>query len=254
VAVIDEAMARLLFAGQDPIGRRVSIGGPDQPGIEIVGVVGHVKQWGLDTDDAARIRAQLYTPFAGIPDFLLKTFATGSTIVLRTRSNPLSIADAVRAQVIGADRDQPVYNVRTMDQIVTGTMAERRFTLLLLGSFAGIALLLASVGIYGVIAYSVSQRTREIGIRMALGARRQDVLKLVVGHCAMLALTGVGAGLVLASLVTRALSKLLFGVGARDPMTLAVVSALLILVALLASFLPARRAARVDPMVALRYE
>ncbi len=254
VLVIDEVLARSLFPGQDAVGKRLLIGGPNNPPSEIVGIVGHVKHWGLDGDATAKVRAQFYTSFESIPDSFL-SFASGwNTLVLRTRGNPLHIVDAVRAQVIGGNRDQPVYNVRSMDQIVAETLAERRFAMLLLGTFAAIALLLAAIGVYGVISYAVNQRTREIGIRMALGARPGDVLKLVVGRGAMLALAGVAAGIAVSALVTRSMSKLLFGVSPTDPLAFAAVAVILSGVAILASYLPAQRAAKVDPLTALRYE
>jgi predicted permease len=258
VVVIDDVMARSVFAGQDPIGKRLTLGGPDIAGgtllMEIVGIVDHVRHWGLDADDTARIRSQLYMPHLQIPDDFLESASAGTTIVLRANANPLEMAAAVRAQVTGADRDQPVYNVRSMERIVAGSMAQRRFSMLLMGVFAGIALLLAAGGIYGLMSYSISQRTREIGLRMALGARRGDVLRLVVGRGAVLALLGVAIGVIAAIGVTRALATLLFGVSATDPATFAGVSCVLAAVALAASYLPARRAAKVDPMAALRHE
>lgn len=255
VMVIDEVMARSLFPGQDPIGKYTTVGGPGDDGVKakIVGIVGHVRHWGLEQDATAKIRAQMYLPLMQIPDKFLE-FISASAVVARTAGEPLQYQDAVRAQVLGSDRDQPVWGMQSMDTMIADTLAERRFSILMLGTFAGIALLLASVGIYGVISYLVSQRTREVGIRLALGARTEDVLKLVVGRAALLALSGVGVGLVGALAATQTLSKMLFGVSATDPPTYAVVALVLGAVAVLASYLPARRAAAIDPMVALRYE
>ncbi|HUJ30967.1 MAG TPA: ABC transporter permease [Candidatus Acidoferrum sp.] len=255
VMVIDEVMARSLFPGQDPIGRYATIGGMGEGAVkaQIVGIVGHVRHWGLERDATATIRAQMYAPMMQIPDQYM-SFVSSSSVVLRTAGEPLQYESAVRAQVLGSDRDQPVWNMKSMDSMIADTMAERRFSMLLLGTFAAIALLLASVGIYGVISYLVSQRTREVGIRLALGARTEDVLKLVVGRGALLALAGVGIGMAAALAATQALSKMLFGVSATDPLTYTAVAVVLAAVAVLASYLPARRAAGIDPMVALRYE
>ncbi|HEY1243023.1 MAG TPA: ABC transporter permease [Bryobacteraceae bacterium] len=255
VMVIDEVAARSLFPGQDPIGKYARIGGLDEGSIraQIVGIVGHVRHWGLERDATAKVRAQMYFPMMQVPDQYM-SFASASTVVLRTSGEPLQYQNAVKTQVLGSDRDQPVWDMKSMETMIADTLAERRFSMLLLGSFAGIALLLASVGIYGVISYLVSQRTREVGIRLALGARTEDVLKLVVGRGALLAVVGVGIGLAAALAATQALAKMLFGVSATDPPTYTVVALALGGVAVLASYLPARRAAGIDPMVALRYE
>ncbi len=255
VMVIDEVMARSLFPGQDPIGKYARIGGLDEDSIraQIVGIVGHVRHWGLEHDATATIRAQMYVPLLQIPDPFM-SFASASSVVVRTAGDPLQYQNPVRAQVPGNDRDQPVWEMKPMETMIADTLAERRFSMLLLGAFAGIALLLASVGIYGVISYLVSQRTREVGIRLALGARPEDVLRLVVGRGALLAVTGVAIGVGAALAATQALSKMLFGVSASDPLTYIAVALVLSGVALLASYLPARRAAAIDPMQALRYE
>ena len=179
----------------------------------------------------------------------------GTNLVVRTSSaDPLALAAAVRGEVAAIDRDQPVSAVRAMREVVSGSVAQQRFRTLLLATFAGVALLLAGVGIYGVIAYSVTHRTHEIGIRMALGAGAGDILKMVVGQGMALALAGVAVGLLAALALTRVLSSLLFGVTATDAVTFAAVSLLIAAVALLACLVPARRATKVDPMVALRYE
>jgi ABC-type antimicrobial peptide transport system permease subunit len=222
--------------------------------LQIVGVVGHVKHWGLESDAAAKIRYQLYLPYVQIPNQFMTGFASGVTLMVRTTVAPLGMVTAVRRRVAEAGRDQPVYNVQSMRQIVSDSMADRRFSMLLLGTFAGLALVLASLGIYGVISYTASQRVHEIGIRMTLGARRTDVLRLVVGQGLLLTLLGMGAGLIAAFGLTRLMSNMLYWVRPSDLMTFAVVSGVLAGVAVLASYVPARRAAKVDPAVALRYE
>ena len=255
VVVIDEAMAGILFPGEDPLGKRVLLGGPDaRISVPIVGVVGHVKHSGLDDDLTSASRAQLYSPFAQTPDSFLSMAAGSATIIVRTGSDPFSLINTLRGAVLSDDRDRTVWNFETMDQFVDATMIRRRFTMLLLSVFAAVALLLAAVGVYGVVSYTVSQRTREIGIRMALGAKRNHVLKLIVGRGAALAMAGTAGGLALALLVTRAMSSLLFGVAPTDPLALGTVAMVLMLVALAANCIPARRASRVDPVIALRYE
>jgi predicted permease len=255
VIVIDELFAKGQFQGEDPIGKAIVIGAPDmETPIEIVGVVGHVAHWGLDSDASSPIRQEVYFPFQQIPDQFAIVLASGSTFMARSAGNPLSLVNAVKAQVIGADRDQAVYNVRSMESMIEGTLAQKRFTMFLLAIFAAVALLLAAIGIYAVISYAVSQRTREIGIRMALGAPQQTVLRFVVGHGMTLAGIGIVLGCAAALALTRAMSSLLFNVRPWDPLTLTVVAAVLAAIALIASYAPARRASRVDPMVALREE
>ncbi len=255
VVVIDDALARSMFPGEDPLGKRLLPGGPDAGfSALIVGVAGHVKHAGLDDDLTSKSRAQMYFPFAQTPDSFLSITGSSATVIVRTRSSPFSLINQLRSAVFSDDRDRTISNFETMGQFIDATMTQRRFTMLLLTVFAAVALLLAAVGVYGVVSYTVSQRTREIGIRMALGARRNDVLKLIVGRGAVLAITGVAAGLALALLVTRAMSSLLFGVAPTDPLALGTVAIVLMLVALTANCLPARRASRVDPVIALRYE
>jgi predicted permease len=252
VVVIDEVLAEHFFPGQDPVGKQLQLYmlGP----AEIVGVVGHVKHWGLDTDDSAKIRDQLYFPFFQIPDQFMAHAKMGLRLVLRTRSNPLSVVSAVGEQVMGPGKDQPVYNVNSMEQLISSSVARRRFLRMVLVIFAGLALTLAAIGIFGVMSYSVSQRTHEIGVRMALGAERRDVLKLVVGRGVALALGGIAIGVGGALGLTHFLAGMLYGVRPTDPITYLLACLLLTGVALLASYLPARRATKVDPMVALRYE
>ncbi len=254
--VIDEAMARGLFANEDPIGKSVIIPFPglDAPR-EIVGVVNHVKHSGLVQDATATIRYQFYMPFDQIPDSFYKEVGSGSlSLIVRTASNGGALGTSVLDTVRELDKDQPVFGLEPMGQLIEESVASQRFATMLLGIFAGIALILGSVGIYGVMSYLVTERTHEMGIRMALGATRSDVMRLVLKYGLTLAIAGLGLGLVASIGLTRLLASLLFGVSATDPMTLTLVGLLLVGVALLACYLPARRATRVDPMVALRYE
>jgi putative ABC transport system permease protein len=245
VTIIDETLARKYFPNEDPVGKRITFqGGPNNPiWREIVGIVGHVKHRGLDGES----RVQYYMPYHQMarPNLFL---------VARTTGDPTAIAGSIRNAISSLDRDLPIFRVRTMEQYVADSMAQRRFSMFLLGMFAGIAALLAAVGLYGVMAYSVAQRTREIGIRMALGASRTDVVKMVVRQGMVLAGVGVGIGLIAAFVLTRLMEAFLFGVGARDLTIFGLIAAGLVAVAAVACFLPARRATRVDPLVALRYE
>jgi predicted permease len=253
VAVIDEVFARKYFANENPIGKRLNLGILDTQ-VEIVGVAAHVKHWGLDSDASSRVQVQVYFPILQIADRFMPLIANGIGLVARTQGPPALLADPIRHTMAAMSSEQVVYNVTTMDQIVFDSLAARRFTMILLGVFSGLALVLASVGIYGVISYIVGQRTHEIGIRMALGAQRGDVLKLVLGQGVVMAMVGVGIGLTASLLLTRLLKQMIFGVTATDPVTLFGVSLLLTSVALLACYMPARRAMGTDPVVALRYE
>jgi len=245
VAIIDETMARKYWPGEDPVGKRITFGGdPDNPRWrEIVGIVGYVKTKGLEGES----RVQYYLPLAQRP-------VSGTYLVVRTTGDPTSLAAAVRGVIGTLDKDLPVYKVTTMERLVADSMARQRFSMFLLGSFAAVALLLATVGLYGVMAYMVTQRTKEIGIRLALGAQTRDVLKLVIGQGMVLSLIGVGIGLVAAFALTRLMESLLFGVSATDPSVFVIISLTLVGVGLLACYIPARRATKVDPMIALRYE
>lgn len=252
VAVIDEVLARHVFPGQYPIGKQVSL--IVLGSVQIVGVVGHVKHWGLDSDDTSNIRDQVYFPFLQVPDKFMPEAVAGLTLVLRTGPEPLSLVSGVRAQVAGPTEDQPIYAVRTMEQIISGSLAERRFTMLVLIIFAATALLLAAVGIYGVMSYAVARRIHELGIRSSLGASRREIIGLVLRQGMRMAMIGMAAGLVAALALTRFMATLLYGVRPADPATLAAVTLLLGGIALLACYIPARRAAAIDPVVALRCE
>ncbi len=261
VVVIDETMARTVFPNENPLGKSIAVAdlsgdlGPEVAApLEIIGIVGHVNHWGLDSDSTARVRSQVYLPFSEVPEPFMKGTAASSVFVARTAADPLALLPAVRGAVLNGAADQPVYGVRTMEQIVSASIADRRFSMLLLGIFAGLALLLAAVGIYGVISYTVAQRTREIGIRMALGAGQRDVLKVVVGQGMAPVLAGLGVGLAASFGLTRLMAGMLYGVRASDPVTLVGVAVVLAAVALIATWLPARRAARVAPLMALRHE
>ncbi|HZF40261.1 MAG TPA: ABC transporter permease [Blastocatellia bacterium] len=249
VIVIDEALARQYFPNEDPIGKRLRHG-PTTPSIEIVGVVRHVEPYSLDRQGLGP--AQFYTNFNQISLQQLPNTVRHINLLTRTEVEPSSLTSAVRGQVVALNKDQSVSNVRTMEQILAQSVATRRFSMLLLTVFAVAALALASLGIYGLMSYAVTQRTREIGMRMALGAQSGDVLKLVIGQGMMLALAGVALGLVASVALTRTMKNLLFGVSATDSVTLVAIALLLTVVALLACWIPARRATKVDPLIALR--
>lgn len=250
--VVDDVLARHIFPGQDPVGRQFSI--MILGTVRIAGVVGHVKYWGLDSDDTAKIRDQIYFPLMQVPDRFMSGAAVGQTLLLRTAPEPLSLIPAVRAQVAGPTQDQPIYAVQTMEQIISGSLAERRFTMLVLIIFAATALLLAAVGIYGVMSYAVTRRTHELGIRVALGSSRQEIVGLVLRQGMRLAAIGLAGGLVAALALTRLMAGLLYGVRPADPATLGCVALVLGGIALAACYIPARRATAVDPVVALRCE
>jgi putative ABC transport system permease protein len=242
--VINHAAAQLLYPNEDPIGKPLNVwwNHPDQP-YEIVGVVGDVHQKSLDQEASP-----------GVFLALAQTPTSPLFVIARTHGDPRQLSNAIQAQIHSLDRDMPISDIKTMDEYVTGSVASARFNTVLLGGFAALALVLAAVGIFGVISYSVAQRTQEIGIRRALGADTAGVLRLVLGQAMGLTAAGVVAGIAGAFAVTRLLQSLLFEVTPTDAATFIGVSILLSAVALLASYLPARRAAKVDPMTALRYE
>jgi putative ABC transport system permease protein len=259
VALINEEMARRFFPGEDPVGKRIWMGPPESmlpggalpqgysfPRLTIAGVVNDVKHQGLNQQAGPEV----YTPHSqGAGETQRSMF-----LAVRTTVDPLSLAAAVRNEVRAVDKDQPVADVQTMEQRLAASLAGPRFNMLLLGLFAAVALALAAVGLYGVMAYGVTQRTHEIGIRMALGAQRSNVLRLVVRQGMLMALVGVALGLAASFALTRVMASLLFGVSATDPLVFTIIALLLAVVAFIASYIPARRAIKVDPMTALRYE
>jgi len=249
--LIDDALARKLFGSEDPLGHHLAFAHEvvgNMRGPEIVGIFGHMRQYGLD--DSGPIQAALMMPYALMAQFAPQWFQS-ITLLVRAGGDPQMLTSAVRREVLAIDPELPVYNVKTMEAAVEDSLAGRRFSMLLLALFALVALALAAVGVYGVMSYGVVQRTREIGIRMALGARQRDVLRLVVSGGARLSGAGIGIGIALAVGLSRVLRGMLYGVNAFDPLTYAGLALTLALVALFASWLPARRAARVDPNVAL---
>jgi predicted permease len=250
---IDDSFARTYFPGQDPIGKRINFTEFNVQA-EIVGVVGHVKQYGLDADPKGSIQAQFFYPFMQLPEKLMPLVAKSVAVVLRTQGDPTTIMGQVRETVKEIDPRQVIYNVQTMEEVVATSYAARRLTMILLAAFAALALTLACVGIYGVISYLVGQRTQEIGIRMALGAQRRDILVLVLGEGTKMALIGAAIGIAASLALTRLMAKQLFGVSAHDPLTYVSVAFVLMLVAIAACYVPARRAVRGDPMASLRCE
>src|ERR1700722_11185582 len=253
VVVVDEVFARKYFPGQDPVGKRINLDRFNRPA-EIVGMVGHVKQWGLDTDDQQSLRSGLYIPCMQMPDDFVAMSPTSSAVVVRSEGNSARLLDSIRHMNAQMSNQQVIFGAQTMESLISDSMASRRFSMILLVVFAVLALLLAAVGIYGVISYIAGQRTNEIGLRMALGAQKRDILFLILSRGGKLAGLGVAIGLAAAVDLTRLMASLLYGVGATDPLTFAGVAVLLTLVALAACYIPARRAAKVDPIVALRYE
>ncbi len=249
VAVINDTFARRHFPDESPLGHRIILQGQERDPLVIVGVVGDVKQFGLDQKEMV---AECFVPY--LQDPLSQNLPRSTTIVARTQSDPGQLAAVLREEALALDKTLPIYNVRTMHEQMRESLTRRRFNLMLLSVFAAVALLLAAVGIYGVISYSVTERTHEIGIRQALGARPRDILKMVLGQGLGLALAGVAVGLGAAYALTRFAESMLYGVSATDTVTFLVISAVVLGVALAACFIPARRATKTDPMVALRYE
>jgi predicted permease len=253
VIVIDEQFAKLYFGDKDPIGHRVNLSIINTTA-EIVGIVGHIKQWGLDSDSSATIQAQCYIAMSQLPDSILSAFGYGTGVVARTDGTPMATMDSITHALEKVNGRMVVFGTQTMSDVISDSLSAKRFVMVLLGVFAGLAMLLSSIGIYGVLSYVVGQRTNEIGIRMALGAGRSTVLRMVLAQAGKMVMLGVVIGLVAAILLTRLMASMLFGVSPTDPVTLGVVALLLTAVALIACYIPALRATRVDPMIALRYE
>ncbi len=249
VAIVNETMARQYWPGQDAVGKRFKIGDPDSPvpWVTIVGIVGDVRQMGLD----APVKAEMYLPYSQVAD---QPWFAPRDLVVRTRVEPMSVVAAVKREIAAVDPDQAVSNIRSLDEILDEEVVQRRLGATLLTAFAVLALLLASLGIYGILSYFVAQHTAEIGVRLALGATGRDILGLVLGRGMTLALVGIGLGSLGGLALTRLMSSLLFGISATDPATFALAALLLTALALLACYLPARRAVRVDPTIAMRYE
>jgi len=253
VVVVDDVFARKFFGDQNAIGKRINLN--NKGGVaEIVGVVGHVKQWGLDSDDKNSLRAELYFPYMQLPEEAMRLSASGTGVLVRFDGPMEGTAAALRTALKEVNSDQVMFGTQTMEEIIAESLAARRVSMIVLGVFAALALGLACMGIYGVISYLVGQRTHEIGIRMALGAKQTDVLRMVLGEGMKMVVLGVVIGLFAAAGLTRLMANLLFGVSATDPVTFAGVGIILTTVALAACYVPARRAMRVDPIVALRYE
>ncbi len=254
VVVVDEVMAQHAFGPRPAIGQRLWIPEMGPGPFRVVGVIGHVRYWGLAGDDQAQVRDQLYYPLAQVPDPLLRRWSELMSISVRTGMTPLNVVEALRRELRGASGDQVLYEVRTMEQLASSTLAQQRFLLLLFAVFAGLALLLACIGIYGVLAYLTGQRVSELGVRMALGASPRDCMQLVLRHSFGMILAGLGIGIAAAWAAGRLLERLVTGVRSTGLLTFAITIAVVVLAALFASFLPARRASRVDPMTALRQE
>ena len=254
IVVIDDNLAQHAFGTKNAVGKRIWIPALGPSPALIVGVVGHVRHWGLATDDQSRVRDQMYYPFAQVPAPLLHFFSSIMSFAVRTTIPPLNVVEPLRGELRGAAGDQALYEVHTMEQLVSASLARQRFLLLLFGIFAGLALLLACIGIYGVLAYLTGQRVPEIGVRMTLGAKPLDVVRLVLGQSLVMIFVGVGVGIVAVLAAGRILNRLVEGMRPADVSTFAITIPVLVIAALFASFLPARRASRIDPVTALRQQ
>jgi predicted permease len=255
VTVVDEELARAVFPGRDPIGRHIYVAliGPTVP-IEIVGVVRHVKHTGLDSDATDKVRSEFYLPLDQVPDRFLPLTVSGVAGIVRSKASPVDLLPSIRRELASFESDRAVSSEKSMSEAIAATFARRRFSLIVLGGFTAIALVLAIVGIYGVISYLVSQRTDEIGVRMALGAEPRDILLAVLGEGGKLGGIGVALGLLGAAALTRLMTSLLFDTSPTDFVTFSSSAVLLFGLTLLACYVPARRAVRIDPMTALRHE
>jgi predicted permease len=253
VVVIDEVMARHAFRGDDPLGKVLWTDLVPEP-LTVIGVVGHVRHWGLAGDDEAVVRDQFYYPFAQIPDQYVRRWSELMSLVVRSDTDPLAGVSALRHELRGAAGDQVLYETQTLERLARDTLARHRFLLVLFALFAGIALALACVGLYGMLAYVTSQRVREFGVRVALGATARDVLTLVVRQSVRIVAVGAVIGASGAWIAGRVLQRLVVGMRGLDPLTLLVLAVILITPALVATVVPARRAARVDPIAARRQD
>ncbi|HXA67150.1 MAG TPA: FtsX-like permease family protein, partial [Bryobacteraceae bacterium] len=254
VVVIDDVLAQHAFGGNEAVGKRLWIPAMGPSPVQVIGVVGHVRHWGLAGDDQSRVRDQIYYSFAQVPDPLLRFFSSVMSMAVRTNIPPLNLVEPLRQELRGAAGDQVLYNLHTMEQLASDSLVRQRFLLLLFGIFAGLALLLACIGIYGVLAYLTSRRVPEIGVRMALGATVGDVMRLVLRQSLGMILAGAGVGSVAALAAGKLLERLVAGVKPVEPFIFTITISVLLMAALLASFVPAHRASRVDPVKALRQE
>ncbi|WP_348264759.1 ABC transporter permease [Telmatobacter sp. DSM 110680] len=253
VVDIDDVFARTYFPNQNPVGQHIHIAEFDVEA-EIVGVVGHVKQWGPGNDARSPVQAEFYYPFMQLPPKLMALVANGVAVVIRTHDDPSAVMVPVRRAVSELDPGAVIYSVQTMNEVLSNSLAPRRLSMILLAGFAVLALAMSCVGIFAVTSYLVGERTREIGVRMALGAQRADVLRLVVGQGTRTVLLGIFIGIAAALILTRLIGNQLYGISAHDPFTFAGVAIVLTVVAVFACYIPARRATRIDPVVALRSE
>jgi predicted permease len=263
VIVIDDVMAKLAFGNEDPLGKRIWLpntdspfsSGPGGPDIaQVIGVVGHVRHWGPASDDEAKVRAQFYYPFAQVAEPLLRRWSELMSVVVRTEGAPLNVVDPLQKEIRGPSGDQVFNEIRTMEQLASASLAQQQMLMLLFGIFAGLALLLACIGVYGVLAYLTSQRVSEIGVRMALGATPSNVILLILRQSMWMIFMGVGVGIAGSLVAGRLLERFVAGVKSLEPLTFAAMVLVLIAAALFASYVPARRASRIDPMRALRQE
>lgn len=254
VVVIDEDLARHAFGEERAVDRHLWIPAFGNEPAKIVGVVGHVRHWGLAGDDQSRVRDQMYYPFSQVPQPLLRLFSSFMSIAVRTKTEPLNVVEPLQLELRGAARDQALYEVRTMEQLVSASLARHRFLLFLFAVFAGTALILAATGIYGVLAYLTAHRVPEFGVRMALGATVRDVMTLVLRQCLRIAFGGIGLGILAALAAERVLQRLVQGMQPFHVATFAIMIAALLAAAVVAGFVPALRASRVDPVTALRQE
>jgi putative ABC transport system permease protein len=250
VAIVSKSLASKYWPGESPVGKRLKPDFKGSPWCTVVGVAGDVRHWGADVD----MEPTAYYPYTQVPDTIRSLLEANMGIAVRSSLGGSALLHSIRATVAEVDQNVPVYEVKTMDSMVADAGSLRRFDLSLLITFSGLALALAAMGVYAVMAYSVSQRTKEIGIRIALGARSQDVFRLILLQGARLAIAGVVTGVVAAFFLRKIMTSLLYGLSANDPVILSVVPLVIVLVVLLACYLPARRATKVDPMVTLRYE